>query len=386
MSDLRLLPAAHSAAFLSSVGQLRRAIRSPEKPRPAEFLARYEALALVYDAFWHHDGRCVLLVGPPPLNLKPALRAARYLALPSRVPLHFAYHASLSTMITELTGAPDGTTAIEMSVDDQVFELPLQPNHSDAFSGSRMLFAMSRNNELGWIKEWATWHARLHGTDAIVVFDNGSTAYGTGEIEETLLNINGLRRVTVQSWPYAFGLTDHALKVNPYWSHFLQISSMSVALRRYGAKAFGLLNCDPDELAATHSGRPIYDLLAEARRGLVVFRGSWIEAIGGPVARSLTRHRDFRHRLLDTVAAQSRPGKWVLDPTHDWVARLNVHPYWHWVAGRPWFGKSMPPDAFYRHFKAINTNWKEGRTAPPTGDTVVDDELVAAFGRMVADG
>jgi hypothetical protein len=72
----------------------------------------------------------------------------------------------------------------------------------------------------------------------------------------------------------------------------------------------------------------------------------------------------------------------VIDPKRDWFARLNVHPYWHWVAGRPWFGKSMPEDAYYRHFKGINTNWKEGRTAPPSGPTEIDEDLVAAFSRV----
>jgi len=376
----RLLPAAHSAAFLAEGGGLAREIRSPEKPRPPEFRERYESRALVYDCFWHADGKRILLVGPPPMNLRPALQSARYVALPSGQALKARYFPSLSTMLTELTGVPEETIAVQIEVGGQQFELEVQPNHAATFAGKRMLFAMSRNNELAWIREWAEWHARLHGTDAVVVFDNGSTAYAPEQIEEALLGIEQLDHVTVHRWPYAFGMTDHALAINPYWSHFLQISSMSVVLRRYGAKAFGLLNCDPDELAATHSGRPIYDLLAESRRGLVVFRGQWIEAVTQPgdVSR---RHRDFVRRLQDPRAAASRPGKWVIDPRRDWFERLDAHPYWHWLAGRPWFGKSMPKDAFYRHFKGINTNWKEGRTAPPAGDTEIDAALVADFAR-----
>lgn len=380
MNPGRLLPAAHSAAFLAAGGGLAREIRSPEKPRPPEFRERYESRALVYDCFWHADGRRILLVGPPPMNLKPALAAARYVAQPSGQALKARYFPSLSTMITELSGAPAGTTALQMEVGGQQFELPVQPNHSEVFAGKRMLFAMSRNNELAWIREWAEWHARLHGTNALVFFDNGSTLYAAEEIEETLLGIDQLDHVTVHRWPYAFGMTDHALAINPYWSHFLQISSMSVVLRRYGAKAFGLLNCDPDELAATHSGRAIYDLLAEARRGLVVFRGQWIEAVAQPGVMP-RRHREFVRRLKDPRAATSRPGKWVIDPKRDWFERLDAHPYWHWLAGRPWFGKSMPKDAFYRHFKGINTNWKEGRTAPPAGDTEIDTALVGDFAR-----
>jgi hypothetical protein len=34
----------------------------------------------------------------------------------------------------------------------------------------------------------------------------------------------------------------------------------------------------------------------------------------------------------------------------------------HWIQGAPLFGKSTPAGVFYRHFRAINTNWKDRRT------------------------
>lgn len=380
MSGARLLRVGRATAFLAEDRPLRRLPRAPHKQRPPAFHERFEDRALVYDCFWHADGERVLLVGPPPMNLAPLYRHARYEALPSRTLLTARHHASLSTMITELGGAPAGTTAIRFELEGQSFELPVGENYSSALARRRVLFTMSKDNELGWIAEWARWHARLHGTDAIVLFDNGSTRYGVAEIEETLLAVPGLAVVAVPHWTGRFGMTDHALAINPYWSHFLQISSMSVVLRRLGSSAFGLLNCDIDELAATHSGRSIYDHLADARYGLVVFRGQWIEAVG-----SGTAHAGYTQRFRDPKRARSGPKKWVLDPKRDWVGELRVHPYWHWVRGRPIFGKTMPEDAFYRHFKAINTNWKEDRTR--TADPVAlepDTALVADFARMEA--
>ena len=64
----------------------------------------------------------------------------------------------------------------------------------------------------------------------------------------------------------------------------------------------------------------------------------------------------------DTLRALSRPRKWAIDPTRSWFKNLAVHPYMHWVQGRPRFGKSTPPGVFYRHFRGINTNWKDRRT------------------------
>ena len=76
MNDSRLIRTGNSPAFLAADGPLRRLPRSPRKARPQEFLDRFEDRALVYDCFWHADGERVLLVGPPPMNLAPALAGA----------------------------------------------------------------------------------------------------------------------------------------------------------------------------------------------------------------------------------------------------------------------------------------------------------------------
>jgi hypothetical protein len=93
MTGSGLLPSAHSAAFLPEKSPLRRRPRAAGRSRPEDFERdRFEARALVYDTFWHADGRRILLVGPPPLNLRAALGRARYIAIPSRKPLSARTH------------------------------------------------------------------------------------------------------------------------------------------------------------------------------------------------------------------------------------------------------------------------------------------------------
>ena len=365
---------ASSCAALPAGSAAGRRPRAPYRERPEAFTRAFDAQTLFYDCFRHADGQRVLLVGPPPYGID--YRGARFVARPSGQMVRVRSHASLSTMITELAGVPSGTTAIEVAIKGERLELPVQPNACDRFAGRRLLFTINRNNELGWIREWAEYHARAHRTDAVILVDNGSTAYGPGELQETLTAVPGLAEIAVLSWPQSFGPIDPAVRKDPYWARFLQIGSMSVVLRRYGEKAFGLLDCDIDELAGTRSGRSIYDLAHESRGGLVVFRGTWIEATGGGA-----RHRDFTEKLSDPEAARSPQRKWCLDPSRPWVRKLSVHPYWHWIQGRGLFSKSMPEDATYWHFKGINTNWKQQRTAAPTGTTVQDAELVAAMER-----
>ncbi|HEY4201390.1 MAG TPA: hypothetical protein VGM83_12605 [Devosiaceae bacterium] len=382
MSDPRLLPAGHAAAFLPETGTLRRLPRAPKRARAPEFFERFEGRALYYDCFWHADGQRILLVGPPPLNLKPMLDGGRFTALPSKTPLQASLHISESVMITELLGAPAGTEAVRLTLGGEAFDLAVEPNLSATLAGRRVVFTMSKDNDLAWITDWARYHAEMHGAEAVVFFDNGSTRYSSADIEAALLGAPGIAAAAVLNWPYIYGATDRAVLNNPFYTQFLQVSAMSVALRRYAAKAAGLLNCDIDELVAAPDGASIFALAAQSPHGLVVMRGQFVEAASDATP---PRHKDFALRLKDSKARQSRPRKWVLDPTRDWVRSLDVHPYMHWVHGRPWFSKTQSPEVFYWHFRGISTNWKDRRTDTAhlrIEDVERDERLAAVMGRI----
>lgn len=370
------LPADNSYAAFGPANSHRRLLRHPGRKRPAAFRAAFDTRTLFYDCFWHADGRRVILVGPP---LRQTL--ALFTAEPGGMLLSARTYASLSTMIIELSGAAEFSTTVRARLGGEEFMLPIRPSSVSTLKDRKLLFSVNRDNDLAWIKEWATFHARVHGTDAVILFDNNSSRYTPDEVLATLSDIPELAFAAVPSWPYSFGPIDPAVRNNPYWARFLQIATMSVVLRRYGEAAYGLLDCDIDELAGTLSGTSIYDLARRSPGGLVAFSGRWIEATG-----SGARHRDFNERLADPRRAASRPRKWALDPSRSWVRKLSVHPYWHWIEGRPAFAKSMPRDALYWHFRGINTNWKAQRNVPPGTDAtlVTDGVLAAAFSRLEA--
>ena len=98
------LPVENSYAALSADSSARRRLRSPNKPRPEEVVRGYDAKTLFYDCFWHMDGKRILLVGPPPYGID--YEGATFLARPSGTRLKARLHPSISTMITELRGAP----------------------------------------------------------------------------------------------------------------------------------------------------------------------------------------------------------------------------------------------------------------------------------------
>ena len=347
-----------SPVSLAENSPLRRRPKLPGRKRPAAFLADFEDRVLFYDAFRHADGHRALLVGPPPFNLAAALKVARFEALPSLARLSPRRHESLSAAIWEMA-VPSGTSAIRLRLADETHDIPLRDNLAEKFAGRRILTTLNRDNDVEWIEEWARYHARHHGADAVVMFDNGSTRYKADAIAERLAGVPGLNDIVVNSWPQKFGPVDPAVQVNPYWPRFLQIAALSVALRRFAPAAAGLMNCDIDELLAPGEG-PVFDQLASSRFGLIRFKGRWVPPVAAPGAPSQRTHRHYPFR--DPRRGRVSPGKWCLDPKRGWVAGdLGVHPYWHWIEGRPFAARFYDRRRFFWHFEALNTGWKDAR-------------------------
>src|SRR5690606_28537935 len=163
----------------------------------------------------------------------------------------------------------------------ELFTLPIQPNFSRGLAGRRVLFSINKDNRLDWVADWARWHAVLHGTDTVILFDNGSTQYPMAAIEQTLAAIPQLRHIAVIPMPHRFGRADGAVLITPHYANFLQISTMSIVLRRFGMAAQGLLNCDIDELAWA-GGQSLYDRLRYNPLGVVRMRGRWSRAARAP--------------------------------------------------------------------------------------------------------
>ncbi|WP_196259823.1 hypothetical protein [Pelagibacterium limicola] len=356
-----------SPASLPQDGQLRRKPRWGWRQRPDSFAERFEDRILFYDAFFAAEPRRVLLVGPPPLNLGRHFRSARFWAKPSNTPLYARFFPSLSTMITALDDVPAGTDAIAVDFAGIAFEMPVQPSLVERFRGRRLLFTMSKDNPVEWIAAWAQYHARRHGTDAIVFFDNGST-YEPDHIARTLSEIEGIDDFVIFRWPYVYGAIDRAVIFNPYWTQFLQVSAMGLVLRRIAGAAEGMLNADIDELIETPTGESIYSIAARSAFGLVTMQGRWVEPAVAPHARPPYLHGDFPYRLKDAPARICKARKWVIDPRRNWFGNLEVHPYMHWIENRPHGSKHQSADVFFWHFKGINTNWKVERAAPVQPD------------------
>jgi len=151
------------------------------------------------------------------------------------------------------------------------------------------------------------------------------------------------------------------------------------------ADAYGVLNCDIDELALSREGN-VFDKAAASNAGYVRFAGRWVTPSVTP-AETAPRHRESTSQLLPQWRWSGlRPKDTKLCPTKWAIAPNRCPPEAHWsvheiVGVRTTAMK--PDDTCYRHFTRIGTNWKNNRHSIERDvRQKVDTELQQAFARV----
>jgi hypothetical protein len=353
--------------------------RQPLRPpafRIDGFDEKYDFDTLFYDAFFDAAGREVVALGPPLLNLRPALARMRATALPSGTPCHLRIremdrHAQVRIAV------PPGTERLTLAGELGDFVLTPRPNRCALFHGRRVLFTLSRNNRLDWIQDWIRYHRDIHGADAVLIYDNASTRYGPGELAAAIAAVSGIAGAIV-SWPFKYG--PQGLDAKRFWdSDYCQNGAWEHARRCFLARARSVMNADIDELVVSNGDAGAFEAAERSPFGIVRYRGAWVPGIAG-LTRTATdqapiRHRDFEHILrplhsrrfgvLPAVADRCPP-KWAVVPARcperaQWCA----HNIKRWIAALPVTARFS-----YRHFREINDNWKYDRSPRVAYDPV----------------
>ena len=372
-----------SSITLPPNSHISRKARFSFKKRDSNFLQNFEQKILFYDIFWQDENKKILLIGPPPRNLTSLMKKAKFSVDGGKTLLKAKFHISLSVMITELSGDLSNAKELFIEFAGLKFTAPIQENISKFLPDTRIIFTISKNNPLKWIRAWADYYYQFHDANCLILFDNGSTNANLAEIAKELEQTK-IEHIILISMPYIFGAIDLAVFTNPYWTNFLQNCINSITLRRFAAQAQGLLNCDIDEFAVHREYSSIFHSLKDIPNGLLIMRGIWIEP--HKYKTNHGDHRDFAYKYSDPKKNSCKSPKWVIDPKRSWVKKLNIHPYWHWIENRPPFSKYITQDAFFWHFKGINTNWKLNRNMASKNlpdNIIIDQELVSAMSKLV---
>ncbi|MBT9288968.1 sulfotransferase [Prosthecodimorpha staleyi] len=369
---LRRLGMGHRhAPGLSAVSLARfRATRTlpVDRVNPGESPGRFDVDTLFFDIFRDTAPDRVVALGPRIDTVTPELGPIRFRAGGADLDAEASpARPGLPLMRWTISGRDLGRAGrIEVLARERRADVAIQPSGTHLFAGRRVLLTLSQDNPLAWIRDWAEYHVRTQGIDAVLLYDNASTRYAPQDIAAALSGIAGLIQVTVVSWPFPYGLSQNA-----GLDRFCQVGALEHARRRFLARSRGVLSLDIDELVVS-GGPSVLDRLEGSKAAAMVFRGFWAEApaIASVADRDRLRHRDCLLGLrgqVDTsdarVEAPCRP-KWAAIPARlDDDAGLAVHailgPDSRVDPDQVWsIGEDM---VHFRHLRQINSGWKTER-------------------------
>lgn len=330
----------------------------PEELRNARYAAQYDWDTLFYDVY--RAERQVVFQGPPLFSFLDRLRESS--------PFDRAF-AGLFPKARHVSTKKRGeiwlrSDAAHFTLDGALgrHEIAVQPDGAELFAGRRVLTTLSKDNDPEWIEDWIRFYTRIHGAEAVLLYDNASSAYHWRTLQERLRARFPDIRIVVVSWPFPYGPSGGpAGAVNgveaPWDSDFCQTGMLQHARFRFLRRARSVLNLDIDELVLSDRGRSIFAATEASRSGFVKFEGFWISATT-PLALCAAgaRHAEFTWR--DGLDPTVCPAKWCLVPArtharrHSWSvhnlfgSRHNAH---------------ISREFAFRHMRAISKGWKERR-------------------------
>lgn len=371
-------------ALPESAGLRRKPTRPPHL-QDESFSEKFDDRTLFYDAVRSADGSSVRIIAPALLNLKVALRESHFFIAGRSEPCRFEI-TDLDRQSQIIVQLPVQTEALTLEGAIGRHHIPISADQSSFFAGRRVVFVQSKNNNLVWIRDWLGFYQKVHGADAVLFYDNGSSAYTPEQIVDTLSSVPGIERIVLVSWPFKHGPVGKGLK--KYWdSDFSKLGMLEHARWRFLSQAKSALNCDIDELVVCRSNASIFARVEKSLFGIEAFRGSWIHAIDGLTRKAMPdsplRFVDFRHsyygvtekklRLFSVETMQCQP-KWAVIP-----ARTPPDAQWHVHQIKGWWpSRVMSRDVRFRHFREINTSWKYDRTIRDSAQAMrqVEDPLL----------
>ncbi|MEM8662777.1 MAG: hypothetical protein AAGF49_01480, partial [Pseudomonadota bacterium] len=354
--------------------------------RPPNFEDRYDAQTVFYDVFWSTDGTSVTIIAAPFLDLAQTLPFTLK-ALPSGTVC--AVHSEPNIHYERLTVTPPaGTHALCVELAGQRIVLPIQPNGCETFQGRNLIYTLQKDNDLVWIRDWATFYVKEHGADAALVYDNGSTRYSTAQIANTLASVPGMAEVAVVDWSFPYGAFDcrEELSYGIFDAAYCQVAAFEHVRRRFAGTARGYANVDLDELIVKRGTAGLFDALDAAPSGYLRVPGYWGEnaRTTEDAAEPQRRHRQFP--FVAKGGGVACEPKWVVQPGRlSPFAVLHIHAVYN--------ARSAEPSEFcLYHFRGINTMWDHERmnfSTRRSQEHVFDDashqiepELAAALARV----
>lgn len=348
----------------------RRESEVPEALRTERHDRLFDDRTLFYDCVPLTGGR-LLLTGPPLRNLRPLVRQGLRVG-----GAHRRLRMRDIGRVTQTVVRGAGPVVLDTAAG--AVEVPIRQSVAERFAGRNVAVCLNRDNALEHVCDWLRFHVSAHGLDAVLIFDNGSSAYAPEDLAGAMAAVPGVAVAGVISAPFLYGgpfeLPERRVRL-----HFLQPALLNLARVEALSRARAVLGCDIDELVAPLAGMSVFDAAAARGVGYVRLAGQWV--FPGPGAEAPAPHGSHRYRQEPPAVCGT---KWAVRPG-SLLARMAG---WrvHNVAGALGNAVSVDPRFELRHCAGATTGWKpESRRWQDWQSAVADPGLGAALDRHLPD-
>lgn len=263
-------------------------------------------------------------------------------------------HPRHQRMVIPVTGRE-----ISISALGENWTLPINPDGNDIFAGKRVVFTLSKNNSLEWIRDWIVYYAVNHGVNGVLIYDNNSDAYSIDDMTHVLSDIQGVEIVIVP-WPFKYGHGRRATGQQITRFAFCQRGAWENAHFRFLSKAAWVIDPDIDELLVIKDSTIDHQLALHPKSIGLSFNTRLILPVTWNTNTQVTSFPDYLYS--DTRHASGNP-KWILVPgrfanKRKWLRAFVPEAVWeqHKVKGLKEIHGS--DTQYFAHFRAINTGWK----------------------------
>jgi hypothetical protein len=375
---------------LSDFTCARRAPVRPTAERGELFAAEFDDDTFLFDLFdAGGSGAEIMGVGPPLFNLEPLAKRFGFVAQPGGAQCAVAFRTLDRTMEMRIEAfAPASSLKAGGPLGD--FTASLSPSGHALFAGRRVLFTLSKNNPLPWIQDWIRYHRDIHGCDAVLIYDNGSTDYDVAELAAAIGAVRGLQAAAIVPWPFKYG--PQGSSAGAWDSDFCQLGMLEHARWRFLQRARSALNADIDELVVGPNDDGVFAAVERSPFGVISYYGYWLFRLQGAGMndrlREESRHRDF-------VIANRPRRRWLVFPDYPNQCRRKYaivprrcpqKSQWRIHAVSRWPQAKVPSlRVSYRHFQPLSTNWRYRRDETRLFDPAiyeVDSALKRNFDRV----
>ncbi|WP_298965089.1 hypothetical protein [uncultured Roseibium sp.] len=337
---------------------------------------KYDYLTVLFDIFYDDSGGILAIA--PPLGRHVRKYGMKFLYT-SGEECKFIHNRKTNLDFFKLSGdAKDKSVRLKSKLFDHT--VSISQNESKFFENCRVLLFINKNNSIQWVHDFVKFYVKIHGADAVCLYDNGSTEYVIDDLLDALKDIQGLKKVAIVGWPFPWGVTDGNSD-----SSYTQRAFLEHARWRMLTKARSVLQCDVDELIFSERHR-LFETVENSETGYIAIKGRWmtnqrreaLQIIGPP------RHHHFE--LTDLSEYGWCGKKWACVPR-----KITKHQQWmvHDIFG----GKKVDQissEFILRHFAGLNTGWKQANRSENVVSEVVFKEekkitsvMQALFGNSV---